>query len=215
MKQLPQVRKIPAELHSRCFNCLSYSHRVATCRMPQRCLRCRGYRHIARDCKWPRQAMVMAPEAGGGGSRPPSDAPCGGSDRATWVAVGGTNGSRLRRRRRWRSKLPEEIDIVVMGNVASSSVTCCPQESDPLVLALCEGTKPPVWVDPMFDELTASLQLAAPLIVSRSVDASVLGCPSTLPAAPQRAQALLADTCSPPRMVRLSFADVEASGVDV
>jgi hypothetical protein len=159
--------------------------------------------------------MVTALEAGGGGSGPPSHAPCGGSDRAARVAVGGTNGSRLRRRQRRRSKLPEEIDIAVMGNVASSSVTCCPQEPDPLVLALCEGTKPPVWVDPMFDELTASLQLAALLIVSHSVDASVLGRPSTPPAAPLRAQALLADTCLPPRMVQISFADAEASGVDV
>jgi hypothetical protein len=97
---------------------------------------------------------------------------------------------------RRRSKLLEEINIVVMGNVASSPVTCCPQEPDPLVLALCEGTKPPVWVDPMFNELAASLQLAAPLIVSHSVDASVLGRPSTPPAAPFGAQALLADTRS-------------------
>jgi len=29
-----QPRKIPAELHGRCFNCLSSSHRVATCRSP-------------------------------------------------------------------------------------------------------------------------------------------------------------------------------------
>jgi hypothetical protein len=97
---------------------------------------------------------------------------------------GGTNSSRLRRRRQQWSKLPEEIDVAVMGNIASSSVTCCPQELDPLVLALCEGTKPPVWVDLMFDELAASLQLDAPLIVSHSVDASVLGHPSTPLAAP-------------------------------
>ena len=40
----------------RCFNCLSYSHRVATCRLPRRCLRCHGFRHIARECKRLRSA---------------------------------------------------------------------------------------------------------------------------------------------------------------
>jgi hypothetical protein len=49
----PQAWKIPAVLRDKCFNCLSYLHRVTTCRLP---LRCHGYRHLARDRKWPRSA---------------------------------------------------------------------------------------------------------------------------------------------------------------
>ena len=30
---------------------MSYSHRIATCRLPLQCLRCRGFQHIARDYK--------------------------------------------------------------------------------------------------------------------------------------------------------------------
>jgi hypothetical protein len=48
-------RQIPAELHGKCLNCLSFAHRVATCKLPQRCLRCKGLRHVARDCKQPRR----------------------------------------------------------------------------------------------------------------------------------------------------------------
>jgi hypothetical protein len=55
-ERLLQARMIPAVLHDRCFNCLSYSHRVATCRLPWRCLCYRGFRHLARDCKCPRSA---------------------------------------------------------------------------------------------------------------------------------------------------------------
>ncbi|CAN6268671.1 unnamed protein product [Urochloa humidicola] len=47
-------RRIPQELAGRCLNCLSYNHRVVTCRLPRRCLRCRGFRHLARDCRRPR-----------------------------------------------------------------------------------------------------------------------------------------------------------------
>ncbi|KAJ1253589.1 hypothetical protein BS78_K231100 [Paspalum vaginatum] len=46
----------PAHLRDQCLNCLSFSHRVATCRLPRRCHRCRGFRHLARDCKRPRRA---------------------------------------------------------------------------------------------------------------------------------------------------------------
>jgi hypothetical protein len=44
-------RCLPAQLDERCFNCLSYSHRQATCMRPTRCLRCFNLHHIARDCK--------------------------------------------------------------------------------------------------------------------------------------------------------------------
>jgi hypothetical protein len=48
--QRPHSR-YPADLHGKCFNCLSTAHRVATCRLPPRCLRCMGFRHLTQDCK--------------------------------------------------------------------------------------------------------------------------------------------------------------------
>ena len=33
-----------ADLHGKCFNCLSTAHRVATCKLPPCCLRCKGFR---------------------------------------------------------------------------------------------------------------------------------------------------------------------------
>jgi hypothetical protein len=64
-------------------------------------------------------------------------------------------------------------------------------------MAPCEGTGPPAWVDPMLDELDASLELAASLVASRSVGASALGCPSTPLAALLGALARLVDARSP------------------
>jgi hypothetical protein len=57
-------------------------------------------------------------------------------------------------------------------------------------------------------------ELAASLVVSRSAGAPALERPSTLTVASLEAQASLADTRSPPRMVQFSFADAEAPGVD-
>lgn len=79
-KQHPLTWKIPAELHNRCFNCLFYSHRVATCRLSRRCLHCRGFRHLTRECKKPRHAATSAAKddhwpchsARGGKQGPPS-----------------------------------------------------------------------------------------------------------------------------------------------
>ncbi|CAN6194783.1 unnamed protein product [Urochloa humidicola] len=45
------TRRIPPEMADRCLNCLSYTHRIATCRLPRRCRRCLGFRHIAKDCR--------------------------------------------------------------------------------------------------------------------------------------------------------------------
>jgi hypothetical protein len=56
-------------------------------------------------------------------------------------------------------------------------------------------------------------ELAASLVASWSTSALVL-CPFTLTTATLEAQAALADTRSPPRMVQLSFADAEAPGMD-
>ncbi|CAO2046082.1 unnamed protein product [Urochloa humidicola] len=54
MEDLRPRKRIPLELKGKCLNCLSYKHRVATCKLPQRCLRCHGFRHLAKDCKRPR-----------------------------------------------------------------------------------------------------------------------------------------------------------------
>ena len=60
----------------------------------------------------------------------------------------------------------------------------------------------------MLDELIASL------VVSRSAGAIAFGRPSTPTVASLEVQASLTDTCSPPRMVQLSFVDAEAPRVD-
>lgn len=57
------------------------------------------------------------------------------------------------------------------------AATRCFPELDPLVAMLCEGAGPPAWVDPMLDELAASL------VMSRPTGAPVHGSPST-PAGP-------------------------------
>jgi hypothetical protein len=48
---LPKRRRpVPAELHGRCFNCLSLSHRVADCRRATRCFKCWRPGHLAATC---------------------------------------------------------------------------------------------------------------------------------------------------------------------
>ena len=176
-----------------------------TCRLPRRCLRYHSYRHLARDYRWPRRAAASTSEVGVAAHGPPCTrhmvAP---TEPRRWL-WGGTNGFR-RRRRRCRSKLPREIYIATTGNVATSTIARCSQESDPLVVALREGARPPVWVDPMLDELAASL------VVSRSTGAPALWRPFTQTTASLEVQASLADTRSSPRMVQLSFADAKAPG---
>jgi hypothetical protein len=51
-RQVQQVIgwRFPDKLWGRCLNCLSWTHRVATCRHPCRCLRCNGLGHLARAC---------------------------------------------------------------------------------------------------------------------------------------------------------------------
>jgi hypothetical protein len=51
--------------------------------------------------------------------------------------------------------------------------------TDPLMLALCDGAGPPIWVDPMLDELAASL------VASWSMGALVLRPSNALPAVQQ------------------------------
>jgi hypothetical protein len=97
-------RRIPADLHGRCLNCLSFTHRVATCKLPQRCLRCRGFQHIARDYKQPRHvgSRGLGIARALGRSNRPAD--LGGSQdhdgARTGTTVPATGGHRQRRRRR-------------------------------------------------------------------------------------------------------------------
>lgn len=56
----PRRRRIPEAMRDRCLNCLSFTHKIATCRRPLRCLHCHGP-HFARECKRPR-----SPTTGGG-----------------------------------------------------------------------------------------------------------------------------------------------------
>lgn len=53
-----EARRLPANLRGRCLNCLAFSHRVATCRLPRRCIRCHEFWHLACDCKRPRIAAA-------------------------------------------------------------------------------------------------------------------------------------------------------------
>jgi hypothetical protein len=57
-------RCLPAQLDGHCLNCLSYSHRRATCMRPMRCLRCFNLHHIARDCKRLRTSPTSSSTAG-------------------------------------------------------------------------------------------------------------------------------------------------------
>jgi hypothetical protein len=56
----PCQRGIPEPLRGRCLNCLSFTHRIATCRLPRRCFCCRGFRHLGRDCKCSRSLADSA-----------------------------------------------------------------------------------------------------------------------------------------------------------
>jgi hypothetical protein len=173
MAQRPQARRIPAELVGRCFNCLSYSHRVATCTLPQRCLRCRGFHHIARDCRRPRRPAAASAVVGAN-SLSPVHAPV---DGAAQEAMGGINGIWRRWRRRRQGRLPTEITVIAAANyiiAATATIARCSTESDPLDGVSCEVVRPTNWIDPMLDELATSL------VGCRS---PCVGCPSTPTAA--------------------------------
>jgi hypothetical protein len=68
LRQRPAQRRIPPELFGRCLNCLSYSHRVATCQLPRRCLRCFGRYHLARNCSLPWSPPPRREAAGASGA---------------------------------------------------------------------------------------------------------------------------------------------------
>lgn len=186
-----------------------------------------GFGHLAKDCRrWSASTMMM------GASLPwhsAYDAPMASQQASLGgvevVAVGVVGGVGRRRRRRWQRARSKDSGSGAPADQASlpptttasdfahsSTVACCPHELDLLDVVLCEGSGTPTWVDPMLNELDASLQLAASLVINRSVGASALERPSTSPAASLGVQALLVDARSPLTLVQLSFADAEASG---
>jgi hypothetical protein len=77
--------------------------------------------------------------------------------------VGGAGGKR-RRRRRHRTKPKKDISTGTIVDIATNAATSTAavlrfSELDPLALVLCASTGPPAWVsvDPMLEEITASL----------------------------------------------------------
>ena len=110
-KQLPKARRIRSEFCDRCFNCLSFSHRVATCQLPRHCLRCRGFRHLAKNYRRPRPASTSAAKDANlpwhsARDNPPASqhAPHGDAEGAAQGAVGARRaaddaGAKLSRRR--------------------------------------------------------------------------------------------------------------------
>ena len=144
--------------------------------------------HLARDRKQPKSAMAMT--RGGDrlrhstlGSRPTAHqtAPHGTppasfgatlvGDESNWFgcglagAVGGAAGIRRQRRhrRRRQSKAARDIDKKAdyTDNADTSAAHCFP-ELDPLVLKYA-SVGAPAWVDPMLEELAASLATCRPM----------------------------------------------------
>ena len=54
---------ISDDLDGKCLNCLSSSHRVSTCKLPQCCLQWRGFQHITHGCRRPRHAGNRIPSS--------------------------------------------------------------------------------------------------------------------------------------------------------
>ncbi|CAO2162882.1 unnamed protein product [Urochloa humidicola] len=81
--------RIPVEFVGRCFNCLSFTHTVAQCRLPPRCFRCRGFRHLARDCKRLRSSTAPA-SSGVDGDRRSVRTRCNAQATSTGCAAHGT-----------------------------------------------------------------------------------------------------------------------------
>jgi hypothetical protein len=151
------LRHIPADLHGKCFNCLSSAHRVATCKLPQRCLRCKGLRHVARDCKQPRRmdsrsSFDRAPSSSGTISTPdgqprrrvreptPGNWLCAhggtfGTDRATSGMATAWRGCE-----RWWGGAGggdvTDVDVDVDGRETTSRWQCLPTTSVSLLLLL-------------------------------------------------------------------------------
>jgi hypothetical protein len=117
-----KARRIPSKLHGRCVNCLSYSHRVSTCQLPQRCLHCHDFRHLARDCKW-RSAATMVEM----GADLPRHSACGNKPPASQhVPHGGPPSSKGPRRvpRRNPAMMLAATEEVGEGN-QRCSICCC------------------------------------------------------------------------------------------
>jgi hypothetical protein len=150
-------RQIPAELHGKCLNCLSFAHRVATCKLPQRCLRCKGLRHVARDCKQPRRvgfqssgvrasglsngSVDLGGSHGLGGATTDTTNPGGATTNTTAPA---TVGRQWRRRQRCRGPLTQSTRTALVSASGGGQVgrgepigKLAPVELDPLTLTTC------------------------------------------------------------------------------
>ena len=90
---------------------------------------------------------------------------------------------------------------------ASTAAAACFPEPDPLVLEPCAGAGPPAWVDPMLEELTASL------VATRPAGPTTPCCPTTPAGAslttvsPPLSPELEMPQVTPPRMRQHSVAD--------
>ena len=194
-KQLPKARRIRSEFCDRCFNCLSFSHRVATCQLPRHCLRCRGFRHLAKNYRRPRPASTSAAKDANlpwysARDNPPASqhAPHGDAEGAAQGAVGGASRGRRRQCRR-RTKPKKNIDKGAPAdhadNIATAATLRFPKP-DALALA-----RPPAWVisvHPMREELVASL------VMSRPAREPASECQPTLEAASLGIEESLMDT---------------------
>jgi len=82
-----------------------------------------------------------------------------------------TSGGQRHQRRRRLGRLAPAAPTAP-GEASTAAAACFP-EPDPLVLEPCAGAGPPAWVDPMLEELTASL------VVSRPAGPTTPWCPTT------------------------------------
>lgn len=67
----PRQHSILEPLRGWCLNCLSFTHRIATCHLLRRCFHCRGFGHLARDCKCSRSLADSAQRRSVRASRAP------------------------------------------------------------------------------------------------------------------------------------------------
>ncbi|KAG2550489.1 hypothetical protein PVAP13_9KG339200 [Panicum virgatum] len=175
------------------FNCLSYSHRVATCRLPWRCLRCRGFGHLAKKCKrlrsGRREAICHVALFASSTLRPPNTRP----EPIRWSRVGPCG---VPRRELVFGDDAGDAGVcrvdVSMGAPAGFFDNTTTAYLSPCLIHWswsCAGEGPPAWVDPMLEELVASLAL--------TVGAPAVECSPPPPVASHGVDASLGDTHSP------------------
>ena len=120
-------------------------------------------------------------------------APRDGSNGAVLDAAGGAG--RSRRRQWWRQSKPTGdfslgAPVDCADHAAPTAAALYFLEPDTLGSELCVSVEAPTWVDPMLEELAASL------VVSRLAGAKAAGCPSASVTVAQEDTSRV-DTCSP------------------